>query len=309
MPTNANFDEFVRNADGSYSWSYGSYLLHSAFQPIVEPGPNGLSIACYHGQIRIERMGCSYAPSEFLSTADPQDLAALDGQMAALHLANAHIYAREDATIHVARMPRFFQTRQEMTRDAARLRSFALGAGLRPEKVVCELRLREGDNLEQAAQFTAHMRWAEFQIGIDGYAGDERDQERVRVLKPNFIRFDPAWVFDLLKTKAGAALLGVIVEQFREQNITPLFSCLEDESSIETLEAISAPRLQGHALARPERAPATFSDRFHVRPMPAARDGASISPMAAAGESDNAASARRAAVRRAAPVFGKRGLG
>lgn len=320
MSTTSNFDNIIRDPDRSFSYAFGPYTLHSAFQPIIEPRPEGLTVAGYHGQIRVMRHGETCTPAEFIGSIDSQDMGALDGQMAVLHICNAQLFMNEDATIHVARNPRHFHSLQDMKTDAARQRAYALNAGIDPRRVVCEMRLRDSDDMDHVMQFAGQMRRAGFQIGLDGYAGEERDLQRLRTLSPNFVRFDPAWVADLVKSNAGLALLAVIVKQFREQNVHAIFTCVEDEAAVAMLERIGAARLQGHALARPERAPAIFSDRFLVKPLqtPAVqqpqRQAAAPQPdaerlRATAAAMEAPVQPSRPAVRRNAPAFGKRGLG
>ncbi len=314
----SHFDTITREPDRSFSWAYGAYTLYSAFQPIIEPSPDGQTLAGYHGQIRVKRYGEAVTPGEFLASVTPQDMAGVDGQMAVLHVCNSVVFATEDVTIHVARNPRLFRNAQDMKDDANRQRAYAVSAGINPRRVVCELRLRDSDDMDHVMLFVSQMRRAGFQIGLDGYAGEEPDLQRFRTINPNFVRFDPAWVADMVKSNAGTALLGVIIRQFRDQNVHPIFPCVEDDAAVELLEGIGATRLQGHALARPERAPAIFSDRFRVRSLGSAEQqqpARAAAPMPAEAERQRAAYAApeapapRPAARRNAPAFGKRGLG
>lgn len=312
MTAQKTLDVFVRDADGSFSCAYGPYSLHTAFQPIFQTGPDGSAIGGYHGLVRIERQGDGYAPAEFLNTIDPRDLAHVDSQVAALHIRNARIFAETGATIHLPRNPRHFHTLQDMKADAERLRAAADAAGISPRRIVCELQLRDFEDLERSGLFAGHLRRAGMLVGIDGYSGEERDIARVRAIRPTYVRFDTQWLFGFLGNTAGVALLRVVIRQFREQNITIIASGLEDDEHVDLLERIGMPRIQGHALARPERAPETFADQHlqvqspallhreraeavqHARPAPVAL------PIAA-GE-------RRAPLRRAQPAFGRRGL-
>lgn len=313
MTAHKSFDVFIRDADGSYSCAYGPYTLHTAFQPVLEPLSSRFRIAAYHGQIRILRQGDSYTPGEFLNTVELKDMAAIDCQMAALHIHNASIFSANSTRIHVARNPRHFHTLPDMRQDAERLRQHAVSAGLDTRRIVCELQLRDYEDLQRASLFAGHLRRAGFLIGIDGYAGEEQDMARVKELRPSFVRFDTSWVADFLTSSAGSALLRVILRQFREQDILPIIGGLEHESQVEILERIGAPLIQGHALAWPELAPETFEDRYPVSSEPSAALLASpertilrqVYPPVPAEESH--VPARRAPPRRSAPVFGKRG--
>nr|WP_316655169.1 EAL domain-containing protein [uncultured Gellertiella sp.] len=311
MTARKSFDVFLRDADGSFSCAYGPFTLHTAFQPMLEPQSGTMCIAGYHGQIRIERTGDSYTPSEFFNTVDIKDMAAIDCQMAALHLQNAVIFAGSHASFHVARNPRYFHTLPDMREDAERLRQQAVAVGIEPRRVVCELQLRDYEDLQRATLFAGHLRRAGFQIGIDGYAGEEQDMARLREIRPSFVRFDTGWTSEFLKSSAGTALLRVIIRQFRDQSIKPVISGIEDELQVEILERIGVPRLQGHALAWPERAPATFEDRFAAAGEPAAPVERlrlrQVHPATTDATPEDYLPSRKA-IRRNAPVFGRRGL-
>ncbi len=306
MMAKAKFDDFFRDADGSFSAAHGPYTLHTAFQPLFEPDPTGPVIAGFHGQIRIERMGDSYSPAEFLHAIEISDMALLDCQMAALHLCNATIFAKRGVQIHVTRNPRFFNDAQDMRDDAARLAAHAVEAGFSPAQVVCELMLRDYEDLERAQLFASHLRRAGFILGIYGFAGEERDMERLQQIRPTFVRLDPIWLADFLANSAGLALLRVILSRFREQNVLAIASGLEQEEHVEMVHALGFSRLQGHALARPEMAPETFASNhaFTRGNGLLLRKPDAVKPVVTAMPADMASSPRRIA----STSFGKRGL-
>lgn len=319
MSASVRFDHIKTEPDRSYAYDYGIYTLYSAFQPIIEPQADDLVLAGYQGQIRVLRDDQPYATADFLNGVTPQDKASVDALMAALHISNARIFSQDEGTIHVTRNPRLFDSVEEMRADAARQREFCVGSDIAPKRLVCELRLRDSDDMDQLTQFVGQMRRAGFQIGLDGYTGEEGDLERLRMLSPSFVRFDPASVAELGRTNAGMALLKVIIEQFAQQKITTVFTCVEDEDAVERLVRIGAKRLQGHGLARPERAPATFYDRFLVKHGQASgrQDLAAKAAPAADVERQGsyaissignmAGGSAHPAARRAATVFGRRG--
>lgn len=319
MSASVKFDHIKTEVDRSYTYDYGIYTLYSAFQPIIEPQAGDLILAGYQGQIRVLRDDRPYSTADFLSGVNPQEKASIDALMAALHISNARIFGQDEGTIHVTRNPRLFDSIEEMREDAARQREFCLGAGIAPKRLVCDLRLREDDDMDKLTQFAEQMRRAGFQIGLDGYMGEEGELARLRMLSPSFVRFDPASVAELVRTNTGLALLRVIVEQFAQQKITTVFTCVEDEDAIERLVRIGAKRLQGHALARPERAPATFYDRFLIRQdQGSSRQAVAIkagpsadierrSVFVASSLGTMAGAWPHSPARRVAPVFGRRG--
>lgn len=317
MTAQKNLDVFIRAADGSYSCAYGPYTLNTAFQPLLEPRPGGTVLAGHQGQIRIERNGDRYTPAEFAHAVDIRDMGALDRQLASLHLRNGSILAGTGLQVHVARTPRHFHTLPEMRADAEALKVHAMDAGLEPRNLVCELQLRDDPDPQKAALFAAHLRRAGFLIGIEGYTGEERDMQWLSTLRPSFVRFDPAWMMDLLHHSAGFALMRVIIRQFREQNIQTIAPGIEDAEDLALLERSGASRIQGHAIARPmtvadaaaltHQKPAQRSQPQVTPPLRQVYPASAPAPRSLMPDMHET-SLHRPAAKRNAPSFGRRGL-
>ncbi len=254
MTARKTLDAYVRDADDTFSCAYGPFTLRSVFQPIFTPDLNGTRIAGFHSLVRIERHGDAYAPREFLNAVDPRDLSEIDSRLAGLHALNGHPFARTGAKIHIPRDPRHFYTSHEMRADAEKLRHCTDAAGLASRDVVCELQMRDFDDLDRTVNFAAHLRRAGLLVAIDGYAGEERDLKRVSEVRPSFVRFDQNWLRGFLENSAGTALLRVIIRQLAERNILAIASGIDREEEVQQLERIQMPRIQGHALAKPDRA-------------------------------------------------------
>ncbi len=309
MTARKTFDAYVRDADDSFSCAYGPFTLRSVFQPIFEPGLRGTRIAGFHGLVRIERQGDSYAPGEFLNTVDPRDLSEVDGRLAALHALNARVFGRTGVKVHIPRDPRHFYTSHEMRADSERLRHFVDSAGLSPRNVVCELQMRDFDDLDRTVNFAAHLRRAGMLVAIDGYAGEERDLKRLSEIRPSFVRFDPSWLRGFLANSAGVALLRVIIRQLQERNILAIAGGIDSEDEVQQLERIQMPRIQGHALAHPDT-PANLPLKLINVPPAELQDRprATAPQVAVAPPPPRPAEMTRVApTRRSGPVFGRRG--
>lgn len=317
MTAQKNLDVFIRAADGSHSCAYGPYTLNTAFQPLMEPRPHGPVLAGHQGQIRIERNGDRYTPAEFAHAVDIRDMGSLDRQLASLHLRNASILAGTGLQVHVARTPRHFHTLPEMRADAETLKTHAVDAGLEPRNVICELQLRDDPDPQKAALFAAHLRRAGFLIGVEGYMGEERDMQWLSTLRPSFVRFDPAWMTDLVRHSAGFALLRVIIRQLREQNIQTIAAGIEDPDDLALLERSGTARLQGHAIARPMTvadAAGTTRQKLAEQPEPQVTPAlrqvypATTLPPRSTMPDMHETLMHRLAAKRNAPAFGRRGL-
>lgn len=307
-------DTYVRDPDGGVSCAYGPFTLRSVFQPIFETGLRGTGIAGFHGLVRIERHGDSYAPVEFLNAVDPRDLAEIDGRLAGLHALNGRFIAGTGAKIHIPRDPRHFYTSHDMRADAERLRHHIDAAGLSPRDVVCELQMRDFDDLDRTVNLAAHLRRAGVLVAIDGYAGEERDMKRLAEIRPSFVRFDNSWLRGFLQNSAGVALLRVIVRQLADRNILAIASGIDSEEQVQQLERIQMPRIQGHALAQPDKPGNLPLKRLgHRAPEEIERQKPGLQPLPASAPASiteqrlSQSQSQTQQARRTSPVFGRRG--
>lgn len=304
------FDSYVRDADDSFSCAYGPFTLRSVYQPIFEPGLGASRIAGLHGLVRIERQGDSYSPGEFLNAVEPRDLSEVDGRLAALHALNARHFAATAAKVHIPRDPRHFYTSHEMRADAERLRHFVDRAGLSPRNVVCELQMRDFDDLDRTVNFAAFLRRAGMLVAIDGYAGEERDLKRLAEIRPSFVRFDQTWLRGFLENSAGVALLRVIIRQLLDRNILAIAGGIDSHEEVQQLERVQMPRIQGHALAHPE-SPANLPLKLLRASTPplAERERPRHVAQHVPADVPRAVSEPHKAqvVKRSSPVFGRRG--
>lgn len=120
------------------------------------------------------------------------------------------------------------------------------------------------------------------------------------------MKFEAGWVRDFMQNSAGAALLRVIVSQFREDGIEPVFEGLETGWQVEQCEELGVFLMQGYILAKPELAPTSFDARFPEL-------GSAYFSPAARLEKGSAAFFREERTTDAHPLrqtrtFGKRGL-
>ncbi|MBB4063426.1 EAL domain-containing protein [Gellertiella hungarica] len=309
MTARKTFDAFVRDADGSFTCAYGPYTLRSAFQPIFQTGLGATTVAGFHGLVRIDRLGDSYSPGEFLNAVDPRDLSEIDGRLASLHALNGQFFAGTEARIHIPRDPRHFYTSHDMRADAERLRRSVDTARINPRNIVCELQMRDFDDLDRTVHFAAHLRRAGMLVAIDGYAGEERDMKRLDEIRPSYVRFDTNWLRGFLMNTAGVALLRVIIRQLAERNIIPIAGGIDQEEEARQLERIQMPRIQGHALAHPDF-PANLPARLLPTQAPPIQERSRIPAPSLVASAPAVAHppVRMANPRRPAPAFGKRGL-
>lgn len=255
--------QFIEDDRGGLTTSYGPYVLMTAFQPIFSQDEAGhLTIEAFEALIRPERDREPVSPLHFFSMVEPSDALYIDTLCHELHIRNMGLMGRVSARLFVNFNPSLYTSIAEIDREVEHMSEVAANAGLRPSRIVCEITEQMSDDAEMLTALVRRLRANMFKIAIDDYGADDSDIARVDRLKPDFIKFDAAWVRRFTETPAGQGLLGLMVRQFVDRGIQCLFEGLEEEHQIAFCQEIGVTLMQGYALARPEKAPTTFDVRF-----------------------------------------------
>lgn len=270
MAGNSVFSNLRNEDDGSWTASYGPFTLHSALQPIFSQDAEGyLEIQAFEGLIRPTRAGDPVRPAEFFPQVAREDSAMIDSLCRTLHIFNTGAMRRRNARLFVNFHPGLFITNADIRREGELIKLAAREAGMTPDRIVCEITQKEDDSHDMLAQFVGELRQHGFRIAIDEYGADERDADRLKLMRPDFVKFEADWVKDFLENSAGSALLRHMVRTFREQGILTIFEGLEDLRQVDICRTLEVPLLQGYALARPQIAPTTFNEEFPESLIPA----------------------------------------
>jgi EAL domain-containing protein (putative c-di-GMP-specific phosphodiesterase class I) len=263
MTDNSIFTILKKQPDGSWTADYGAFTLQSALQPIFSQDDEGiLDLRAFEGLIRPNRNGDPVRPAEFFPQVTKQDTAMIDSLCRTLHIFNTGALRRQSAKLFVNFHPGLFVTLSDIRREVELIRLAAQESGMTPERIVCEITQKENDSHDMLSRFVQELRLHGFLIAIDEYGAEERDTIRLKLLQPDFVKFEATWVKEFMENSAGAALLRVMVNQFLDQGVTPIFEGMEDFRQIDFARDLGVPLFQGYALARPELAPTTFNDEF-----------------------------------------------
>ncbi|MBL0371943.1 EAL domain-containing protein [Rhizobium sp. KVB221] len=263
MAGNSIFSNLRLEDDGSWTAVYGAFTLQSALQPIFSQDAEGyLEVQAFEGLIRPSRGGEPVRPAQFFSEVARQDTAMIDSLCRTLHILNTGALKRSKAKLFVNFHPGLFVTDADIRREVEQIRVASHEAGMSAERIVCEITQKQNDSEDMLAHFVHDLRQRGFRIAIDEYGADESDTARLKLLKPDYVKFEADWVKDFLENSAGSALLRVMVRQFMEQGILAIFEGLEDLRQVEICHSLDVPLLQGYALARPQLAPTSFNDDF-----------------------------------------------
>ena len=263
MNSNSVFARLERMEDGTFATSYGPFVLQTALQPIFGEDANGiLELAAFEGLIRAKRNGEPVPPSQFFSMVTAADMQTIDSLCRTLHILNTGLLNRRAAKLFVNFHPGLFLTLNDIRHEVDRIAVATREAGMRPEQIVCEITRKENEDLRAITHFAASLRNLGFKIAVDEYGAQDSDAERVRILEPEFVKFETSWVLEFMNISTGSALLKVMVDQFKERGITPIFEGLEDLAQVELCQQLGVPLMQGYVLARPEIAPTSFNQTY-----------------------------------------------
>ncbi len=260
------FANIRREDDKTYTTAYGPFVLQSAFQPIFGQDADGmLELAAFEGLVRAARNGAPVSPGEFFPLVRDQDMPAIDSLCRTLHLMNMGQMQRSKAKLFVNFHPGMFTTIHDIRQEVDRIAVATHEAGLTPDRVVCEISYSDEEREETVLRLTAQLRNMGFKIAVDEYGAHDSDAQRLEMLKPDYVKFEASWVLDFLENPTGHALLKVMVKQFLDRGIMPIFEGLEEISQVDLCQELGVPYVQGYIFARPEIAPTTFEQRFPER--------------------------------------------
>jgi EAL domain-containing protein (putative c-di-GMP-specific phosphodiesterase class I) len=297
MATSSIFSRLERLDDGTFVASHGPFVLQTALQPIFGEDANGdLLLAAFEGLVRARRGGEPVSPSQFFPQVSPVDLPEIDSLLRTLHILNTGLLKRRAVKLFVNFHPGMFLTLAAIRHEVDRIALATHEAGMKPEQIVCEISRKKNEDLKAIAHFSNSLRELGFKTAVDEYGAQDSDAERVEILKPEYVKFETTWVLEFMQDPTGFALLKVMVEQFLERGIQPIFEGLEELSQVELCQQLGVPLMQGYVLARPEIAPTSFNRTYpepfeHIRPQAAPQRA--VSPTFGTG--------------RRATSFGKRG--
>lgn len=263
MTPKSIFSSLIRADDGTFTTAYGRFVLKSGLQPIFRQLRDGsMDIAAFEGLVRPFMNGEPVSPGQFFPQVAHDDIESIDSILRTIHILNTGRLGRRHARIFVNFHPGLFRTPSKMTQEVQTMRLAAHEAGMSPDRIVCEISDKAAEDTALVADFTGHMRDIGFRVALDGYGAGDSDIERIKLMKPHYVKFEATWVREFMTNSAGAALLRVIVNQFMDDGIQPVFEALEEMWQVDLCHDLGVPLMQGYVLARPELAPTTFNDRF-----------------------------------------------
>ena len=258
MPRSLGLARIERHGDGTATAEWAGHELKTAFQPIFAFRAGKLERVAYECLLRPFRDGEAMLPATFFAEVPARDRFAIETLSRTLHLINAGACLGDHASIFINFDPSVFTDRALVDMALRDMRIVLHDAFLDPRRIVCEVTEQRSHSREALYAFVSALRTHGFRIAVDDYGSEESDMDRVKDLRPDIVKFDARWISRLMDTGAGFALLTAMVEAFDAQHIITVFEGIEETWQVELAEKSGAAMVQGHALARPEVAPASF---------------------------------------------------
>ncbi len=271
MHTYSIYNNMVRGDDGAWSTAYGPFVLKSALQPVFRRLSDSIfDIHSFQGLVRADRNGEPFAPAQFFPLVDPADLPEIESLLRSIHVLNTGLLHRSRALAFVSFNPSLYPDPARMRLEFDRIRLAGHEAGIEPRRIICDISGAIAVDPDQLARNVERLREAGFRISLSDYGAGDTDVERVRTLRPDFVRLDGDWVRDYMHNAAGFALLKVIVRQLSDAGTETIFERLEEMWQVDLCQELGVSLLQGYALARPEIAPTSFNEQFPEMLLPLA---------------------------------------
>lgn len=245
-----------RHDDGAAVGMWSGYALHSAFQPIFAFAPHGLHCVAFEALLRPYRDGLLLPVIEFLCLISPGDRFEVEDLARTIHLLNAGVFLPQQTSV-------FLNLDPSLLNDANTMRTALYGmqvrlreAGLQPSDVVCEVTEQHAASQSDLSRFADCLRDQNIVVAVDDFGAASSDMERVRLLRPDIVKFDGRWVARHLGSRTAFDRAVRTLDGFREQGLSTVFEGIEHEWQVEQAEACGADMVQGYALGRPELAAA-----------------------------------------------------
>lgn len=263
MRSTSIFSNLVRADDGTFCTSYRKAFLQSALQPIFRRNESGaFVIDSVEGLVRASHDGAPCPPAQFFASVAKDDMGLIDSMLRTIHILNTGRLGRPGVRVFVNFTPGLYRTEQDVKQEADRIRIATHEAGMSPGQIVCEISEKSNSSRDLPVFLVDQLRDSGFRIAVDDYGAGDSDIERVKRLKPDYVKFEAGWVRESMTSSAGAGLMRMLVERFQETGIETVFPGLEELWQLDLTMEIGVALMQGYVLARPELAPTTFNERF-----------------------------------------------
>lgn len=246
-------EEVLMNDRGIFSGSYSEYELYTAYQPIVDVQPSTEKhVFGYEGLIRCKGGQDFTPPPLFFADVPAKDRFYIERLCHELHIKNWQVQTDPKAALFINVDIRLLDEKRLDHKGVALAISKAQLWGIDPELLVCEVIESEAQSLRALKYFADCLKDFGVRIAVDDFGVDYSNIDRVRLLKPDFVKLDGMFFHRFATNGRLLPMLTGLVERLRDQGAEIIAEAVETEHHRDTALDCGISLMQGYYLGRPE---------------------------------------------------------
>ncbi len=260
---NGESGRIVPEPDGSFSGSYGPFILKTALQPIFGRPDNGrIELRGLEALLRIFRGDEPFSTADFFARIGDRERLSLDALCRSLHLANAAADGNDDVLLFLNLNPALFADSRTVLVQVGQMVERTRQHGFQTQQIVCEITEHHTSNPDLLTLLVDTLRERGFRIAVDDFGAAGSDSQRVDQIRPDIVKLDADWVKRLMHSDAGFESLRTSVARFQRRGAKVVMEGLEHDWQVELGWGSGTDLMQGYGLARPKLAPTDFCAQY-----------------------------------------------
>lgn len=238
---------------GVYSVTYGGYELNTAYQPIVSVEPStSHQIFGSEGLVRCQKGNAFASPPEFFAQVRDRDRFYVERLCHEIHIKNWQVQAGIDHSLFINLDVQLLDAKRLSSKNIALAVGQAQLWGVEPERLVCEVIESKAQSLQTLTYLSDCLRDFGVRIAVDDFGVDYSNIERVRLLKPDFVKLDGVFFHRFAANGRLLPMLKGLVRRFRDQGAEVIAEAVETEHQRDTALDCNISLMQGYYFGRPE---------------------------------------------------------
>lgn len=246
-------DEISINSQGSYAASYAGYQLYTAYQPIVQLDDycNDRVFGC-EGLVRCKKDKSYLSPPEFFRDVDPQDRLHVEKLCHELHIKNWRNQNDPNRVLFINLDVQLLDAKPIDSKKIALAVSKAQLWGVDPDLLVCEVIESKARSLKTLKYLADCLKDFGVRIAVDDFGVDYSNIERVRLLKPDFVKLDGLFFHRFATNGRLLPMLQGLVSRLQDMGSDVIAEAVETEHHRDTALDCGISLMQGYFFGRPE---------------------------------------------------------
>jgi len=249
-------DEVVMIPSGAYSASFRDFELTTAYQPIYSVSRSRkVADYAFEGLLRCRSETPPFAPATFFNELSESERYQVDRLSQELHIKNWVVKSNPAANLFINMETRCLGQKTLESRNIALAVSKAQMWGVDPEKLVLEVTESDAESPQTLAYFVDSLRECGVRVAVDDYGVDGSNIDRVRSLRPDFVKLDGRFFHRFAANGRLLPMLRGLVNRLRDLDAEVIAEMIETEHQLDTALECEIELMQGYFLARPELVP------------------------------------------------------